>query len=345
MYALVSVLAFIVLLGVLIGVHELGHFAAARYFGIQVEEFGFGFPPRLRGWRRNGTLYSINAIPLGGFVRMKGENGDWEDPRSFGAKPAWQRAIVLCAGALMNLVLALLLFFLIYTIAPIPRDTPRVGAILPHSPAATVLRIGDTITAVNGRSVASQSQVHDFIECSAGTPTVLTIDRRGRTIRRTVVPRLDPPAGQGRVGFAGTITFTGTDGWSALGESFQEPGRFLGSIGDLFGKPSCTPQAGLSGPVGIARATGEAANRVRDLGMGPVLYLAAVLSMNLAFVNLLPLPALDGGRLLFVAIGAARRRRIDPRREGVVHLVGFALLMLATLAITWHDISQWIAGR
>jgi regulator of sigma E protease len=345
MYVLISVLAFVVLLGVLVGIHELGHFATARFFGIQVEEFGFGFPPRLWGRRRNGTLYSINAIPLGGFVRMKGENGEWDDPRSFGAKPAWQRAIVLCAGAFMNLLGALVLFFLVYTIAPIPQDTPKVGAIAPHSPAAAALKIGDVITAVNGTSVDSQSQVHDLIACSAGKPTTLTIRRDGATIERTVVPRLNPPPGQGAVGFAGSITYSGTDGLHALGNSFYEPVRFVKSIGALFSPPPCTPQAGVSGPVGIARVTGQAANSVQQLGMGPVLYLAALLSMNLAFVNLLPFPALDGGRLLFVLIGAARRRRFDPRREGLVHFAGFAVLMLFTLAVSAHDISQWLSGK
>src|SRR5579859_2775719 len=124
MYAFISILSFILLIFVLVGIHELGHFATARLFGIRVTEFGFGFPPRLWGRRRGETLYSVNAIPLGGFVRMDGENGEIEGPYSFAAKPAWQRAIVLCAGAAMNFLGALLLFFLVFTIAPVPRDTP-----------------------------------------------------------------------------------------------------------------------------------------------------------------------------------------------------------------------------
>jgi regulator of sigma E protease len=345
MYILISVVAFIVLLGALVGIHELGHFATARFFGIQVEEFGFGFPPRLWGRVRKGTLYSINAIPLGGFVRMKGENGAWDDPHSFGAKPAWQRIVVLAAGAFMNFAGALLLFFLVYTIAPIPLDAPRVGQIEPHSPAATTLKVGDVITAVNGHAVDTQTQVHDLIACSAGHPTTLTIRRQGHTIERTVVPRVNPPPNQGAVGFAGTITWSGTDGWHALGQALHEPVTFVQAIGALFSPPPCTPQAGVSGPVGIARVTGDAANSVGQLGLGPVVYLAALLSMNLAFVNLLPLPALDGGRILFVIIGAARRRRIDPRVEGAVHLVGFAALMLFTLVVSAHDLSQWLSGH
>src|SRR5882724_4303526 len=114
MFVLVSIVAFILLIMVLVGIHELGHFATARLFGIHVDEFGFGFPPRIWGRRRGATLYSINVIPLGGFVRMKGENGDSEDSDSFGAKPAWQRAIVLAAGAAMNLLGSLVLFFLVF---------------------------------------------------------------------------------------------------------------------------------------------------------------------------------------------------------------------------------------
>src|SRR5579871_1719282 len=170
MYVFVSIVAFVALMFVLVGIHELGHFATSRLFGIRVTEFGFGFPPRLWGRRRGETLYSINAIPLGGFVRMAGENGEIEGPFSFGAKPAWQRAIVLGAGAVMNFLGALALFFLVFTIAPIPRDVPRVGLIQPGSPAAAVLRLGDVITAVNGQSVSSQEDVHDLVDCRPGIP-------------------------------------------------------------------------------------------------------------------------------------------------------------------------------
>lgn len=345
MYVLISIVAFIVLLGALVGIHELGHFATARFFGIQVEEFGFGFPPRLWGRERGGTLYSINAIPLGGFVRLKGENGEWDDPHSFGAKPAWQRIVVLAAGACMNFAGALVLFFLVYTVAPIPLDAPRVGMIQPHSPAAETLKVGDVVTAVNGHAVDTQTQVHDLIACSVGHPTTLTIRRDGRTIERTVVPRVHPPPGQGEVGFAGTITWSGTDGFDAIGQALHEPVAFVQSVAAIFSPPPCTPEGGVTGPVGIARATGDAANSVQQLGMGPVVYLAALLSMNLAFVNLLPLPALDGGRIVFVLIGAARRRRIDPNVEGVIHLVGFAALMVFTLAVSAHDVGQWLGGH
>src|ERR1035437_1539194 len=131
MSTLISIVAFIVLIFVLVGVHELGHFATARFFGVRVEEFGFGFPPRLWSRRRGQTLYSINAIPLGGLVRLSGENGSIEGPWSFGARPAWQRSVVLAAGAAMNLLLAFVLFFLVYTIAPIPQEVPRVAQIVP----------------------------------------------------------------------------------------------------------------------------------------------------------------------------------------------------------------------
>lgn len=346
MYVFISIVAFVVLIFVLVGIHELGHFATARFFGIRVAEFGFGFPPRIWGRRRGETLYSVNAIPLGGFVRMEGENGEIEGPRSFAAKPAWQRAIVLCAGAAMNLVGALALFFLVFTIAPIPRDTPQVGLIQPHSPAASALRLGDTILAVNGQSVSTQTEVHDQIECSIGRPTTLTIERHGRRLDVTVVPRANPPAGQGRVGFAGTIDFHGADALSALSQTVQQPVLFVQGIGKLIAPPPCSPASGgVTGPVGIGRATGDAANAVPELGMGPVLYLAALISMNLAFVNLLPLPALDGGRLLFVVIGVVRRRRVNPQLEGLVHFAGMVLLLGFVLLVSGHDVSQWLGGR
>jgi regulator of sigma E protease len=345
MYVLISVVAFVILLVVLIGIHELGHFLTARRFGIQVEEFGFGFPPRLWGRVRNGTLYSINALPLGGFVRLRGETGEWDDPRSFAAKPAWQRIVVLAAGAGMNLIGALLLFFLVYTVAPIPLDTPLVGLIQPGSPAAHTLKLGDLITAVDGHPVQTQTQVRDYILCAVGKPTRLSLVRDGHAAQVTVVPRSNPPPGQGAVGFAGSITYSGTDFPHAVGNALDQPVQFVQAIGDLFAQPACVPQAGVTGPVGSARVTGEAANSVPQLGLGPVLYLAALLSMNLAFVNLLPLPALDGGRIVFVLVGAARRRRIDPRREGLIHLIGFAFLLAVTLAVSAHDIGLWLQGH
>ncbi len=344
MYALISIVAFVVLIFVLVGIHELGHFATARLFGIRVTEFGFGFPPRLWSRQRGETVYSINAIPLGGFVRMEGENGDIEGPRSFAAKPAWQRAIVLCAGAAMNLLGALVLFFLVYTIAPIPQDLPKVAMTQPHTPAAQVLRKGDLITTINGVEVDTQSEAQDQIACSLGKPTVLTIDRNGRTIQRTVVPRVNPPPGEGHVGYLGSIVFTGTDGLSALAKSLGEPGAFVRAVVRQFSVHSCS-DAGVSGPVGIARVTGSAANAVPQLGYGPVLYIAALVSLNLAFVNMLPIPALDGGRLLFVLIGVARRRRVSARREGLIHLIGMAALLSLVFVVTAHDIGQWLSGH
>jgi regulator of sigma E protease len=345
MSTLISIVAFIVLIFVLVGVHELGHFATARFFGVRVEEFGFGFPPRLWSRRRGQTLYSINAIPLGGFVRLSGENGSIEGPWSFGARPAWQRSVVLAAGAAMNLLLAFVLFFLVYTIAPIPQDVPRVAQIVPRSPAVGVLQPGDLITAVNGTPVASQSDVQDQSACAAGAVTRLTLLRRGRVVEVRLVPRLHPPPGEGRIGYYGSISWSGTDGAGALGQTLAQPGSFFSSLGGMFSHAHCAPEAGVTGPVGIARAAGDAAQAVPDLGAGPVLYLAALVSMNLAFVNLLPFPALDGGRLVIVLLGVARRRRISPAREAMVHLAGFAVLLALILLVSAHDISTWLNGK
>jgi regulator of sigma E protease len=274
---------------------------------------------------------------------MEGENGDSESPRSFAGQPAWRRAAVLSAGAGMNLVGALVLFFLVYTIAPVPQDVPLVAMVQPHSPAAAALRVGDRITAVNGVDVTSQTDAEDQIACSLGKPTVLTIDRAGRTIQRTVVPRPHPAPGQGHVGFLGSIVYTGTDGWSALKDSLGQPGIFVRSVWREITVRTCAP-VGVTGPIGIAQATGSAANAAPDLGAGPVLYIAALVSLNLAIVNLLPIPALDGGRLLFVLIGVVRRKRVSALREGMAHLIGMALLLTLVLVVSAHDISQWIGG-
>ena len=344
MYIVTSILAVIALIMVLVGIHELGHFATARLFGIQIDEFSIGFPPRIWRRRRNGTLYSIGALPLGGYVRMLGENGDSEDPRSFGAKPAWQRAIVLCAGAFMNFIGALTLFFLVFTVAPIPEHPALIESIQPHSPAVGHFQPGDLVTAIDGTPISSWDDLQRLVPCHAGSPTTFSVKRHSHRLLITVTPRLHPPPKQGRVGIFNKVTDSRSDGATALRRTLQQPGDFLGSIGALFHPPACAPPEGVTGPVGIARATGDAANSANTLGMGPVLDLTAYISLNLAFVNLLPFPALDGGRLLFVILGAARRRRIDPQREALIHLAGFAILLLFILAVSGHDIAQWLDG-
>ena len=392
MIGLPSWLLIVPVLGALIFVHELGHFVAAKRFGIKVLEFGFGFPPRLFGIRYGETLYSINLVPLGGFVRMVGEE-DPEDPRSFARKSVLQRIIVLSAGSFMNLLTPIVIFTVLFAI---PRDT-AIGSVIisgvaPGSPAAEAgLRPGDIVLAYDGDRVNNHLDLIAQVMASLGSETDITV-RRGAIVSGlggspelaavetlTVVPRLNPPELQVVDNVAEPETQVSL-GDAQLYNRELEVGDIMtqGSIGVMIGTSNVRivkqresiwnavpmaveriwdvvtitkngfarwiaggPDPGLAGPIGIARVTGE----VAKAGISPIFELTALLSISLGIVNILPIPALDGGRLMFVVIEWVRRgKRISPKREGLVHLVGFAILLGFIVVISYFDVVRMLSG-
>jgi regulator of sigma E protease len=380
-------------LGLLVFVHELGHFATAKWFGIKVTEFGFGFPPRIYGVRFGETVYSINWIPLGGFVRMTGEE-DPTEPGSFAGKAVGVRCVVLAAGAFMNLMLPVVIFSILFML---PHDefvgAVTIGAVSPGSPAEEAgLRAGDTILAVNEERTNNHLDLIQTILARLGKETELTV-RRGPAIagmgfspetmtidKIRVVPRLNPPSQT----VVETVTdpateISLTDARRArpsleLGDKLQQ-GSIGVSIFTANPRPVRTsypvweavpmaveriwntlrifknvmerwfaggPEPGLTGPVGIAQVTGE----VAGVGVSPLFELVAFLSINLAIINMLPIPALDGGRFLFVVIEWVRRgKRISPKREGLVHLVGFAAVIALILVMSYRDVVRILGGE
>ena len=347
MTVFVGLIATLVIIGSLVIIHELGHFTAARLFGIQVDEFGIGFPPRLFVRRRGETEYTINAIPLGGFVRMLGENGDSYSPRSFGAKPAWQRCIVLAAGAAMNFLAGLALFFVLFAVIGLPTPLAHVQGLAAGSPAAAVLRPGDTVIAVDNTPVRLYTELKAQINRHLGQQVTLDVRRDARTVRVQLVPRLHPPAGQGALGVAlgGAYANERQSVGQAAAMAIQAPVGMVQGMWGLLTSPAVRKESGgVSGPVGIARVTSDAANNVPRTGWGPLLELAGLISLNFAVVNLLPLPALDGGRLIIALFGAVRRRRVSPEVEGAIHAVGMALLLLLMVVITYQDIARWLTA-
>src|SRR5712692_1712173 len=291
----------------LVFVHELGHFVTAKLAGITVREFGFGYPPRLFEITYKGTVYSLNLLPLGGFTKLEGEDGSEAaamQPGSFASKPKRTRALVLAAGSLMNLILAPLLLMSVYLIgAPTP----------------------------TGRIQVSQVQFR------LGQPTTLTVDRGGQPVTMTLIPRENPPEGQGSVGVAirEVIVNKQYPVWTAFAYGVRDAALtfaaiWVGLVETIRG--IIAPE--FLGPVGIASITGE----VAQLGAQYLLQFAAFLSLNLAILNLIPFPALDGGRILFVVIEAVRGRRVDPRKEGFVHLIGMAILLLFIALVSYHDL-------
>lgn len=335
-----TLLVSLVVFGVLVLAHEGGHFWAARRAGIRVDEFAIGFGPSLYRWRRGETFYSLRVIPLGGFVKLAGtEPGETSDPRGFARQSLPSRAGVIFAGPAMNLVLAVLLFAFIYVAIGVQYPTLTVAGVLPGKPAEKAgLRPGDRLVEVDGRTVASWEEVVALVQVSRGRPLTFTVQRSGELLRLRIVP--EPSPGDSRVGFIGVapaLEFRREAPWRALASGVQETYRVTvlwvrGLVLAALGKV----ETRLMGPVGIGELIGQAAR----LGLPSLLYLSGVLSANLALINLIPLPALDGSRLLFLAWEAVRGRPVDPVKESLVHLVGFALLLLFLLVITYLDLTR-----
>lgn len=346
MTPLLGILAFLVILTILILVHEIGHFTMARLFGVHVEEFGLGFPPRIKGWRRNGVLYSLNAIPLGGFVKMAGENGEDDSPDSFGAKPPWQRFIILVAGPAMNVLLAVLVFFFTFMAGSL-QATTVVTKVAAGSPAAHAgLRPGDRILAIDGSRVRYYDGLANAITDHLGRQITVEIRRGTHTFQTSMVPRKHPPAKQGPTGIVlGHVTTVHYGPVKALHMSFQQIGIMVSSIPSVIGGLLSGPgRSQVAGPIGIANITVNAVQSPPKQVWSSLFGLLALLSANLGVLNLLPIPALDGGRIVFVLFSWLRGRNLNPQVEGLIHMVGMALLLFVIALISYQDIARWISG-
>ncbi len=338
---------------VLIIAHELGHFITAKASGVKVEEFGLGLPPRLFGVRRGETLYSVNAIPLGGFTKMAGEE-DPEVPRSLASKGIGTRLLVLSAGSLMNLLLPILLLSIAFMVPHSMITEPvAIKEVAPNSPAAAAgIEAGDVIISINEKPVRNTGDLHRYIYLYLGQEITLLTEHGDSTKEVQLIPRWEPPEDEGAIGISldidaimsnQTIFSQRYPFWEAipLGVSTCMETFVLFKNGIISMIIGATPVE-FAGPVGIAQLTGE----VVRAGISPLLIFTAFLSINLAIINLFPLPALDGGRIVFVLLEWVRRgKRVSAKTEGLVHYIGFALLMAAIVIITYRDIIRIIAGE
>jgi len=349
MGVLITIITFVIILVILVIAHELGHFLTAKARGVGVIEFGIGFPPRIWGIKKGETIYSINALPLGGFVKLAGE----EDPkieRSLAGKGYGTRILVLAAGSLVNILLPLVLFSIAFMIPHNIYIAPvTIEEVAPNSPAAIAgIEPGDRILSVNGETINNSGDMRRLIQLNLGKEISITLEHAsGQQATVDVIPRWKPPAGQGSVGILmaasaepPVLISKSEPIWRAVPLGFKECYETLvifknEIINWVIGATS--PQ--VTGVVGMAQLTGE----VAKAGFSPLLEFAAFISINLGIVNLLPLPALDGGRIVFVLLEIIRRgKRITPRVEGLVHLVGFAILIGLMLVVTYGDISKII---
>lgn len=362
-----TVVLFIAVLVVLIVVHELGHFFAAKWAGMRVEEFGVGYPPRaVTLAKKNGTDYTLNWLPFGGFVKIKGEDdgADTTASDSFGAKKRIVQALVLVAGIFMNLVFAWVLLSITLTLG-MPRtlegDAARttvdaeliVSRVVAGTPAESAgLMAGDVITSVqSGKNAFTGTSAEDFTAFIASSGTqeaVITIERNEEPMQVTVTPATniipaDPERAALGVGVA-TVGTRALEWWQAPYEGLlitieatkQIAVGLVLFFGSIFSLNADLSQ--VAGPVGIAGAVGDAS----ETSLAALLTLTAVISINLALVNLLPVPALDGGRLLFVIIESITRRPIPKSFANAANSLGFALLILLMVAITASDILKLI---
>ncbi len=350
MSALITILIFLGILALLILAHETGHFATAKAFGVKVEEFGLGFPPRLFGIKRGETLYSLNAVPLGGFTKMAGE----EDPkvkRSLASKGIGTRVIVLAAGSIMNFLLPIVLFAIAFMIPyNVVTGNVVVSKVAPGSPAAAAgIMAGDTILSLKNEPVNSISDLSLYTSLNLGKEVSLAIKHSdGSTEEVQLIPRWKPPSGEGAMGIVvsmpnPTVSRQSDPFWEAIPKGVSQCiETYVIFKNEILKWLIGAAPVQVTGPVGIAQLTGE----VAQAGFSPLLQFAGFISINLAIVNILPLPALDGGRIVFVLIEWVRRgKRISPKTEGLVHAIGFALLIAAILAVTYQDIIRIIAGQ
>ncbi|GCE11716.1 M50 family metallopeptidase [Tengunoibacter tsumagoiensis] len=392
-----SYLAVIPVFGLLVIVHELGHFLAAKWAGIRVEEFGLGFPPNVvsirkrdngswevmwfgrsreidtsstqnpftgtaggvtQGKTRGNTIYSLNLLPIGGFVRMPGESGDVTDENgnydedSFAAKSAGKRIVVLCAGVVMNMLLAIVLFTIAYSLGE-PTRPAIIETVSAGSPAQIAgVRSGDTILKVNGKPVSMFDDMRAIVTKaisddkgkSASVPVTLDVRHRDGTTQTLLVnARTHATAQQGAMGVSGAIVMVKAPLWQAplkgLSYTYETTRLILSALGQMITR---TIPVQLSGPVGIAQVTGSVAEAVPNYGWFPILSLTGLLSVNLAIFNILPFPALDGGRVVLVLVELLRGgKRLKPEREGLINFIGFAVLLLLLVVVTISDVAHW----
>lgn len=329
-----DLLTFILGIAVLIFVHELGHFLAARLLKVEVEEFGIGFPPRLvKLFERNGTIYSLNAIPLGGFVRPKGENDPSIEGGLAAASP-WVRLGVLFAGPLMNLIVGVILgVLLFYSMGERVPEKVLIASIAPESPAAAAgLRVGDLVLQVNDQPITSIPALQKIVAENLGTPVTLLVQRGEQTLTLRLTPRANPPEGQGPLG----VALDNPTRPIGLGTAVQ---RGVGAVYE-------NARSILLLPVRLLRgeASPQEGRLVGYKGMFDIyqriqspLWFFMAISISLGVINLLPIPALDGGRILLTLPEILIRRRIPANFENVVHMVGFVLLILLLIYINVQD--------
>jgi regulator of sigma E protease len=352
-----KILTFVFIVGFLIFIHEFAHFFSAKRAKVKVEEFCIGFPPRIFKKKRGETLYSIGAIPVGGFVKIFGEDSREKSKGSFYGKKVGIRAKIVAAGVLSNFILAVILFSIAFKVGypqaietdKIPSNTKEINvqitAIAKNSPAEKAgIKPGDKITAIKTAKVVeapkSIEEVQKFTQENLENKIVLSVKRGSQTLEKEVIPRKIPPSGEGPIGISLSTTAIVEYAWpGAIAQGFKATFIIIRLTFELLYRLIIGPKIpGIeaAGPIGA----GGIFVQIADLGFVYIIYFTALLSLNLALINALPFPALDGGRLLFLLIEKIKKAPIKIEIENIVNQVGFALLIVLMVVITFKDIQR-----
>ncbi|MCL5113962.1 MAG: M50 family metallopeptidase [Patescibacteria group bacterium] len=367
---MVTILVFLLILTILVLIHEAGHFFVAKKLGIKVEEFGFGLPPRAFGIKKGETIYSINWLPFGGFVKLYGEDDagggkiQTKDQRpktkdlsrAFFARSPWQRAVVVLAGVFMNFTLAVVIISYFFGIAGVqsPGDQVIIREVIKDSPAYIAgLKTGDIIKEINGTRITSPAKLIATTKIYLGEKINLRVeeklDNKTEVKNIQIIPRKNYPSSEGPMGIAisPNIVIKKYPLYQApfvgLAEALKDSWMIASGLGMIVFQLLVHAQVpkGVAGPVGIAQLTGQ------FVAIGPlaVLSFVSLLSLNLAILNVLPIPALDGGRLFFILIEGITGRKVSARFESYAHAVGMVLLLALIIIITLSDIIRFISGQ
>ena len=348
-----DILIFIIALSILVLVHEFGHFFAAKITGVRVDEFGLGLPPKIISKKMWGTVWSLNWLPIGGFCKLFGEDTTEKDAGnnkdSFLTKNPWQKALIVLGGVMMNLVLAVVIFATVYTVLGVPIETDRVSIIgvADNSPAMEAgLKIDDIVTKVGEVNIKKGAQLTEEIAKYKGSKAKLYVNRKGEEVLLQVQVREKAPDGQGLMGIVISNTEMQKVKWyefyKGIGAGFKEAyywGKIIGGglyqmVAGLFTGKMPTD---VSGPIGMYKATSSIRNNQGILAM---IHFFGVVSVNLAIVNVLPFPALDGGRIVFVFYELLTKKRANEKFEMIVNNVGMMILLGLILLVTIGDVMR-----